>query len=715
MSNPAHIGRSIAADPLGAAIAGGTCIGLVEIVALGVPGASVSLVVLALFVALGAAAGVVVMLQELAIARLRWTGIRADLVRGAGSLIVLIPVGGSLFEGGYAATLPGASTGHIWVPVVCYAALVGVLHVGRRWGVRGTLGAALGAFVVITEWANRSLYTSLYPDLHLLLVVASVVAAGLFIATVAGPAARPVARRPLYIARGAVAAIVALCLVLGVHYGLSASSERWVIATEGNHARHLVRVVRTAGDSDGDGFSRLLGGGDCDDGAADVNPGAPDVPGNGRDEDCDGADAEPIAAVSPEVVKKRAATLAQWRAEPETAALFARTAGMNVLVVSIDALRADLLADTAANRLAFPNLFRLLGDSARFGRAFAPSSGTDVSMSAFVTGRHDPFARIPTTVIEALAGVGYTTHGVTAREVLRWAPRTLLTRGLDSHDVVVNDEAQENIGSRITADETTERSLAYVDSRTTDAPFFLWSHYFDVHEHSQLDVSDELLAEVQGGEDMSVVERRYRALAQVTDQQIGRLIDGLVARGVYDRTIVVLFSDHGESLGEDPRLPDRHGLFVYNALTHIPLAIRIPGLPGLDSEYPVSLVDLMPTLCELTGAQLPDGADGLSLVPHVVTGAPVELLDANRVLVVHDSEQWGVVQWPYKLMVRPADNLIELYDLATDFAETTNLAVDMPQRVRELKQHYAAFPPVSFDRTRKGRQWRERQATRPEG
>jgi iduronate 2-sulfatase len=210
-----------------------------------------------------------------------------------------------------------------------------------------------------------------------------------------------------------------------------------------------------------------------------------------------------------------------------------------------------------------------------------------------------------------------------------------------------------------------------------------------------------------------VIERRYRALAQVTDREIGRLIEGLEARGLYERTIVVLFSDHGESLGEDSRLPDRHGLFVYNALTHIPFAIRVPQLNGTSSTYPVSLIDLMPTLCELTNTPLPPKTDGMSVLPHLVPDAPTELLDADRVLVVHDSEQWGVVQWPHKLMVRPADNLIELYDLATDFAETTNLAGEMPQRVRELKQHYASFPRVSFDRTRKGRQWRERQAKRP--
>ena len=700
--------RTIVSDRLGSAI-----IGLVEVVALGAPGLAVSFVVLALFAGLGAAVGSVMLILEVAIDRLALAGLRADVVRGLGSLVVLVPVGGSLFEGGYAATLPGASTGHVWVPAAGYVSLVGALFIGRRWGTRATIAAALGAFVCASEWANRSLYPSLYPDLHALLVVASCVAAGLFIAvlTVVPNERRP--RRPRYIARAAAIGVIAIGVVVAARYGLAQSGDRWIIATEGNHARHLVRIVRTAGDADGDGFSRLLGGGDCDDGDARVNPGAADVAGNGVDEDCDGVDAEPLDRPSPAIVAERAHTLAEWRASDEIKALLTRTARMNVVLISVDALRADMLVDTAANRLAFPNLFRLFDAGARFKRAFAPSSGTDVSMSSLVTGRFDPFARIRTTFIEALAKAGYSSHAVMPREVLRWAPETLLLRGFDSHDVVVNDEEQENIGSRITADETTDRGLGYLDARTSDAPFVLWAHYFDVHEHAQIPVPASLIDAVDGGATLSVAALRYRALAQVTDREIGRLLAGLEQRGLSERTIVVMFSDHGESLGEDPRLPDRHGLFVYDALTRIPLVIAVPGTAAVISDHPVSLVDLMPTLCDLTATPTPEGADGISVLPFVVPGAPAELLALDRVIVVQDSDQWGVVQWPHKLMVRPADNLIELYDLATDPTETTNLAAEMPQRVRELKQHYARFPHVSFDRTRSGRQWRERQAQRP--
>src|SRR5690606_27010087 len=183
------------------------------------------------------------------------------------------------------------------------------------------------------------------------------------------------------------------------------------------HGRHLVRLVRDRFDGDRDGFSRVLGGGDCDDGAAGVNPGAADRPGNQIDEDCDGADA-PVPARTSSAEEERAAALAAFRASPARAALLDRAAGWNLLLLSVDSLRADVLADTAENRRAFPPLFALLDRSRRFDRAFAPSAGTDLSVSSALTGRVNPFQVLETTLFEAVRGSGRATHAVLPREVL---------------------------------------------------------------------------------------------------------------------------------------------------------------------------------------------------------------------------------------------------------------------------------------------------------
>ena len=123
----------------------------------------------------------------------------------------------------------------------------------------------------------------------------------------------------------------------------------------------------------GDGVAAILGGGDCDEGDAARHAGARDVPGNGVDEDCDGADAIARAAADPEVTRR---TLADWRAQPDVAAALAGARDLDLLIVSIDALRADQLPPAAADRAAFPHLSALLDRSCWFQRAFAPAAGT---------------------------------------------------------------------------------------------------------------------------------------------------------------------------------------------------------------------------------------------------------------------------------------------------------------------------------------------------
>jgi arylsulfatase A-like enzyme len=202
---------------------------------------------------------------------------------------------------------------------------------------------------------------------------------------------------------------------------------------------------------------------------------------------------------------------------------------------------------------------------------------------------------------------------------------------------------------------------------------------------------------------------KYRLLVKLVDRELAVVISALRDRGLWDRTLVVLLSDHGEGLGEHPRLPDNHGRFVYNALVHVPLAFRIPGVPGARLDQPVSLLDVHPTLIQLTGAALPAVA-GESLLPLIVDDVPPELRDRVRPLPLNETDQYGVVLWPYKLLVRRAENLPELYDLAQDFGELHDLAAKDPQRVAALRSAYAALPGVEIDRTRRGRRERDKAA-----
>jgi arylsulfatase A-like enzyme len=209
------------------------------------------------------------------------------------------------------------------------------------------------------------------------------------------------------------------------------------------------------------------------------------------------------------------------------------------------------------------------------------------------------------------------------------------------------------------------------------------------------------------------VIHRYRALLRAIDNELGRLEDELAARGVADRTIIVFLSDHGEALGGDPRLLETHGQVAYAPLVRVPFAIRVPGVPPAQRTDLVSLVDLAPTLLDLVGAPEAMGTlDGVDLVPAMLD-APAALRASDRAIAIHEELQWSVVEWPYQLLVRPADDITELYDLQRDPGEHADLAAREPELVRRLRARYAEFPVVRVDRTPSGRTFREQQAQPP--
>ena len=672
-------------------VLGAAAIGAVDAARLHAPG--VLYAVVPVFAATGLLIGAIVAGLEWLVTGQRWPAWRSALVLALPTLAVTIPVCAHLFDGAYAATLPLAKQAPWLLPAVLWLLAAAAIAIGRRLGT-DKIGRSIALLAVAgvlggVVWAERHVLGSGYATVHM--------GATVGVVALAGVAIRVLRTRTVpYVIASALAGLAIGTAIAAILYGLREPSDRNVLITYGDQSRDLVRVWRAMFDHDHDGTSALLGGGDCDDSDPTIHPGALDTPGDGIDQDCDGEDAVKPAPPPQAAPQNKTTT---WR--EAAAPVLAQTKTMNVLVITVDALRFDLLAPEAPDRADFPNLTKLLDDSAWFTHAIAPASGTDVSLSTMLTGRFDPFQTVATTLLEAVHDLGRRTYAAIPGEVSRYVGDTLLHRGVDHFVTVQTDWNVADVGDHVSAPSTSiemPRSLADAAGR----PWLVWLHFFDVHEHHQIDVPKPLLAKVHPG--ASPVIHKYRALLRAIDDEVG----GVLAKVDPATTIVVFASDHGESLGVDPRLLDTHGQVTYAPLVHVPFALRVPGIkPGIRTDT-VSIVDVAPTLMDLLGGTMT--TDGTDLTPALF-GEP---LPAGRAIVIHEELQWSVVEWPYQLIVRPADNLVELYDLDNDPYEHTDLAAAHPELVTKLRARYAEVPVVKVDRTPSGRTFREQQAQPPQ-
>lgn len=670
-------------------VIGAALIGLVDSAPL--KSAGITAAVVPMFAVTGLVIGLVVAgCERIAFGRARWMW--APLL-ALPTLAVTIPVCATLFDGAYAQTLPLAKQAPFLLPPVLWLLAAAALALGRYVMRTGDLysrsigilavAGVLGAII----WASRHVLGTGYRTAH--------TGSTVIVLALAGVAVRILWRGRLHYtiacAVGGLAIGIAVAAAFG---GLGNEQDRARLATYGDQSRWLINLWRGMVDLDHDGSSPILGGGDCDDRDATRHPGALDVSGDGIDQDCDGADAVPVTT-RPVVTPIAPKPIRSLHAE-----------NFNVLLITVDALRFDPLAPDAQDRADFPNLTKLLGESAWFTHAIAPASGTDVSLSTLLTGRFDPFQPVATTLLEAVHAQGRRVYAAVPGEVTRYVGDTLLNRGVDHFVTVQTDWNKADIGDHVSAP-ATSIELARSLKDAGDRPWMVWLHFFDVHEHHQIDVPKYLLAETHDGG--SVTIHKYRALLRAIDDEVGKLLAEVDPK----TTIVIFASDHGEALGDDPRLLDTHGQVTYAPLVRVPFAFRVPGVAPAIHTDTVSLVDIAPTLLDLLGAPQAMHTDGVDLVPALL--GPPQSLPAGRAIVVHEELQWSVVEWPYQLILRPADNVVELYDLDQDPAEHHDLSAEHPEIVSRLRGRYAEVPVVKVDRTPSGRSFREQQAQPPSG
>jgi len=377
---------------------------------------------------------------------------------------------------------------------------------------------------------------------------------------------------------------------------------------------------------------------------------------------------------------------------------------LNVVLITIDTLRADHVGCYGYKQIKTPNIDGLAADGARFDRAFAVVPVTLPSHSSMLTGTypmlsgmHDfsgnKLSPLQPTLASVLKQAGYQTAAVIGAAVLD--SRFGLNQGFDFY----YDHFEFNRLDEANLDEMERPGNVVADvaldwlGKNSQKKFFLWMHLYDPHfpYHPPEPYSHEYVAQPYDGE------------IAFADEQVGRLLRFLKEKGIYQNTVIVLCGDHGESLGEHGE--KTHGFFIYNATMHVPLIIKLPenGLPEKPASRvvadPVSLVDLMPTLLSAVGLEIPSQVQGRSLLSELRTGQDTHADPAERDRVLYGetylprihfnwSELRGSENTKYHFIDAPRP---ELYDLTNDPGELHNLFTEKKAVAEEMRVKLAGL------------------------
>ncbi len=353
----------------------------------------------------------------------------------------------------------------------------------------------------------------------------------------------------------------------------------------------------------------------------------------------------------------------------------------NVLLITIDTLRADHLGCYGYGRPTSPEIDRLAAQGVVFEAAQSSSSWTLPSLAsihtALLSTTHGCWkieSRLEpeyTTLAETLRDAGWDTAMV-ACHIFLSAQYGLQQGFTHVDDALVRPPA--DAAQAISSPGVSQRGIRFLGQQAAagaDAPWFLWLHYFDPH--------DEYLPHA-GFSERFGTEREidlYDGEIAFTDHHVGRVLRRLEELGLAENTVIVLTSDHGEEFGEHGHM--RHGYTLYEPAVRIPLIVRAPGLAARRVPDVVSNVDILPTVLGLCGvryerapgAKCAHPLQGRTLDP-LLRGAPDAAREAVSEVRWHDGQDMRALRagdWKYlEHRVRGVDQDL-LFDLAADPGE----------------------------------------------
>jgi arylsulfatase A-like enzyme/predicted Zn-dependent protease len=369
--------------------------------------------------------------------------------------------------------------------------------------------------------------------------------------------------------------------------------------------------------------------------------------------------------------------------------------GAPVILISVDTLRADHLPAYGYPGVDTPNLDALRKDSVLFENAYAHVPLTLPSHASLFTGLLPPQNGVrdnlgyalssgPQTIASYLKENGYATGGAVSSIVLSHV--TGVGRGFDFYEDTVEPDRVSQTLSRIQrrGDETAAVLTDWIGPRA-DRPFFAFLHLFE--PHSPYEPPEPYASRYKLAYDGEIAR---------ADEIVGGFLRYLKDQGVYERALVVFLSDHGEGLNDHGE--DEHGVLLYRESIHVPLMVKFPQSrrAGEAAAEPVALTDVFPTVAEVAGVPAPPGLPGRSLTA-ALAGEEKGQAGGRRIygetlyprLHLGWSDLASLIDAKYQYIESPRP---ELYDLAADPGERSDLASGLPPAFRSMRAELARLP-----------------------
>jgi arylsulfatase A-like enzyme len=412
----------------------------------------------------------------------------------------------------------------------------------------------------------------------------------------------------------------------------------------------------------------------------------------------------------------------------------------SILLLTVDTLRADHLSSYGYRRPTSPVLDRLAAEGVRFTLAQTQWPKTGPAFASMLTATYpkdngnvrEIGTPVPCTrrlLAEELLALGYQTRAVVANGAV--GREFFFDQGFEEFaEAWKGAKSEPEIEVATRAGHVTDLALEQLERVDPARPLFLWVHYLDPHmpyappedardrfqddgafppgpkieidrsKHRRVTGAIGRSQVIDGRDELDFYVARYDAEIAYADREIGRLLEGLRARGLYDRMLTVFTADHGESLGDHDYYFD-HGMLPFQDSMRVPLAIRWPGaVPAGVDVHAVELLHLAPTLLEAAGKRLEGGrwAQGTSLLPRLLGRASGEGTLAYSEAGQATRRKWtkAVTDGRFKLIWVPTQQEqrkvagvgvdFALYDLEADPGETTNVADRHPEVVERLQR-----------------------------